>query len=292
MVFDFITRRFVTACLLALTLLLSSCGVVSIAYQQLDHLALWWIQRYTNLDEAQTELVKPKLKAWLDWHRTQQLPEYVKWLQGIDDRINNDMPSSEFQAITDGAKQRIQISLLKIVPDMAELAVTLKPQQIRSIAKKFEESNADFKDEYLNYSPEKQKKRRAEKIIERSEYWLGNLDKNQKAEIYRLSDARNLEHELWLEERISRQKEFLSVLERIQTEGANKEKASVLLKNYFSQQTYSRNNEREQYFIALEKQSVEMSSRIWTIATPSQQAQAHKKLQGWITELKKLISAS
>ena len=290
--FDFITRRFVTVCLLTLTLLVGSCGVVSIAYQQLDNLALWWIKRYTNLDETQTELVKLKLKAWLEWHRTQQLPEYVKWLQSIDERIKSDAPNSEFQAITDGIKQRMQISVLRIVPDMAELAVTLKPQQIRFLAKKFEESNADFNEEYLNYSPEKQRKRRAEKIIERTEYWLGSLDKNQRTEIYRLSDTRNLEHELWLEERISRQKEFLNVLESVQTEGANKEKASVLLKNYFSQQTYSRNNEREQYFVALEKQSVDMTSRIWAIATPGQEAHAHKKLQGWIIEFKKLSSAS
>jgi len=67
--------------LLAITLLLSACSRVGLAYRNLDWLIPWKLGDYVALTSEQSAWLKPQLQEHLAWHCSVELPRYLDWLQ-------------------------------------------------------------------------------------------------------------------------------------------------------------------------------------------------------------------
>jgi len=70
-------------CLLGLSalVLLSGCSTLKLAYNQADEAVYWWLDSYVDLTDKQKPLAKDALRQLHQWHRQNQLPEYVALLQ-------------------------------------------------------------------------------------------------------------------------------------------------------------------------------------------------------------------
>ena len=54
--------------------------MVRMGYANGPALALWWLDGYLDLDDAQEAEARPLLQEWFAWHRSTQLPQYTRWL--------------------------------------------------------------------------------------------------------------------------------------------------------------------------------------------------------------------
>ncbi len=268
--------------------LLGGCSMVGLGYKQLDHLTFWWMNRYVGFDGEQADLAKQRLAQLHNWHRKEEIPEYIRWLEEMDKQFQGPIGTEQIQAISDGVRLRINRLARRAVPDLADIALTLTTEQIRKIARRMNDNNQDFREDYLLAPVDKVKANRAERLLDQADYWLGSLDKTQKQQITTWSNNRTLYYEMWFAERQLKQQAMLAMLERVEK---NKPAPAVVrqwVQEVLGGFEYSSDAQRQAYFKAYELQTTKVVVDIWNNASEQQRAHAHKKLRGWIEDLKAL----
>ncbi len=165
----------------------------------------------------------------------------------------------------------------------------MKPEQINKMEQKFAKNNDTYRKKFVRISEEKKQKERYKKSMEQFELWFGSFSSEQEAQLKRASDVRPLNNELWLEERIIRQKKIVSVLRKIQAEKLNKE-ATIALLHDLLKDIFGRFDapERKAFFDAYIESSMNLVLTAVRIATPAQKAHAQKRMQDWINDFKDL----
>lgn len=166
----------------ALALMLSACGRVQYAYSQLDWLVPWYVRDYVRLDRDQRALLDQRLALRLEWHCAAHLPEYVRWLQGIERDLEAVPIDTAF------LESRIAEALVfwrelaeVLVQDASPLLATLSDRQIRDLFESFAERNEKTRKEFLVGSPRELHERRVARMEKRLQRWFGRLDRDQVA---------------------------------------------------------------------------------------------------------------
>lgn len=164
----FRTRMGVVGLVLA-GLLLAGCSAVKLAYSQAPQLLSWQLNRYLDLSQTQAERVRDELAALHRWHRDTLLPEHAGLLQRLRQQLP--APMSAEQACRAYADLRTQIDqlLTRAETPLVWLASDLSEAQIRTLQIKQAESNADWKKEWLDPTPEKLREHRYQLLLSRTE---------------------------------------------------------------------------------------------------------------------------
>jgi hypothetical protein len=157
--------------------------------------------------------------------------------------------------------------------------------------KKFASNNDTFRKKFMKGDLEKQKKVRFQKSMEQLELWFGSFSDEQEAQLRQASDARPLDNQIWLNERMRRQQRIIAVVRKIQQERLSKDAAMgqlhALVKELFERLD---GGEHKAFFEANTKGTIEMILTAIRIATPEQKAHAQKRMQGWIDDFKTLAA--
>ncbi|MGY2498163.1 DUF6279 family lipoprotein, partial [Klebsiella pneumoniae] len=148
---------------LAITLLLSACSRVGLAYRNLDWLIPWKLGDYVALTSEQSAWLKPQLQEHLAWHCSVELPRYLDWLQRSQQALSSrdselmDSQLADFEQ----AMQRIAV---EITPSTIELLRGLSPHQVDQLLAAMDEQNAKLREEFLEPPVQEQVNRRAERM--------------------------------------------------------------------------------------------------------------------------------
>jgi hypothetical protein len=136
---------------------------------------------------------------------------------------------------------------------------------------------------------EKRQEARFDKSMEQFKLWFGSFNKDQEAALRRASDARPLDSNIWLEERMLRQRKILALTRKIQQEKPSKEQTgamiTALVHEFFSRMDAP---ERKGFYDSYLNSTTNYILTAIRIATPAQKAHAQKRMQGWIDELNAL----
>lgn len=278
--------------LIALLAVLAGCSSLRMAYNHGDTLLYWWIDGYVDLNTDQKDWVRKDIDELFRWHRKTQLHDYVQILQTAQRQLAAGPTQADLESDYDEIKNRTQLLLFKALPELADLARSLQPDQIATLERKFAANNAEFRKKNMRGDKEAQQKFRYQKSMEQFELWFGNFTSEQEAQIRKASDARPLDNELWLDERQRRQKAILSVVRKVQQEKLGKEATMALLhtliKDAFDRMEQP--SERKAFFDAAEAANMQLILTVIRIATPAQKAHAQKRMQGWIDDFKQLAA--
>ena len=276
--------------LIALLALLSACSSLRLAYNHGDTLLYWWIDGYVDLNTDQKGWVKKDIDDLFRWHRKTQLRDYMQILQTAQRQLAAGPTQADLEGDYDEIKNRTQLLLFKALPELADLARSLQPDQIATLERKFAANNAEFRKKNMKGDREAQQKFRYQKSMEQFELWFGNFTSEQEAQIRKASDARPLDNELWLDERQRRQKAVLSVARKVQQEKLGKEATMALLHTLIkdSFDRMEQPSERKAFFDQAEAANIQLILTVIRIATPAQIAHANKRMQGWIDDFKQL----
>lgn len=278
--------------LVLLLLLLGACSSLRLAYNHGDTLLYWWLDGYVDLDAEQKPWVKREIDNLFLWHRKTQLNDYAQILMTAQRQLQGNPGMAELRADYQQIKDRTQVLLLRALPELAELARALKPEQIAQMEKKFAANNAEFRKKVMKGDREAQQHFRYEKSLDQFELWFGSFSTAQAAVIRQASDARPLDNALWLGERMRRQNMILAAVKKIQQEKLGKEASMALLRTLIDDafERMEQPSEHKAFFDAYSEATFQLVLTVIQNATPAQKAHAHKRMQGWINDFHQLAA--
>ncbi len=277
--------------LIVLMAVLAGCSSLRLAYNHGDTLLYWWLDAYVDFNADQKGWVKKDIDDLFHWHRKTQLHDYVQVLQTGQRQLAGNPTAADLMNDYDDIKSRTQLLLFKALPELADLVRSLQPEQIAALDKKFTSNNAEFRKKNMKGDKEAQQKFRYKKSMEQFELWFGSFSAEQEAQIRKASDARPLDNEIWLDERMRRQKNILTLVQKVQREKLGKD-ATMALIHTLIKDSFERleRSERKQFFDTYNESTVQLVLTVVKIATPAQKAHAQKRMQGWIDDFNSLAA--
>jgi hypothetical protein len=277
--------------LLGFILLLAACSSLRLAYNHGDTLLYWWLDGYVDLDSDQKPWVRQDIDDFFQWHRKTQLHDYAQVLQTARRQLQGTPTEADLLADYDEIRERTKLLLLKALPQLAELARALRPQQIAQLEKKFASNNDTFRHKNMKGDREHQLAFRYEKAMDQFELWFGNFSREQEAAIRQASDARPLDNALWLDERIRRQQAILALVRRVQREQLGQDATMALIRTLIEDNFARREqSSRKAFFGEYDEGTAQLVLTVIRLATPAQKAHALKRMQGWIDDCNALAA--
>jgi hypothetical protein len=256
------------------------------------------LNRYFDLGSTQQEALDRHLEDIFDWHRKNQLKEYVSFLNQVTDRTKTSDPISvaEIQRWRATALAAWLPIANKVSRPFTELMLTLTPAQIETMKKRFARGNEEMKEDYVkafekggaSSGAQARQKARAERIEKRGEFFLGDLsDAQLKLIARRALDAPDAE-QAWYSERVRRQQDFIALLELIRTKKMDVNQAEPLMREYLKVMWDPKEDRSARLISESAKAGDETISQIYAMASPEQKAYMVKKLRGYAADFEKL----
>lgn len=211
--------------MLVAVLVLSGCTVARFGYEMLPWYASWQLDRHLSLDSAQRSLASERIDAIHAWHRQTQMPRYAALVENGIRRLDGPIAAADIAAWRAQMFALWQEPAERIAPDLADLALTLRPAQIDRLERRLADSTAELRRKYLEGAPAERLEGRIERWQERMQWLLGDITAAQKTELRRLASEQPSDEAAWLEERQSRNERLVRLLRRIEREKPSREQA-------------------------------------------------------------------
>ena len=284
-------QRTIALCLIALLALLAACSSVRFTYNQGDTLLYWWLDSYADLEGEQADLAKRDIDKLFQWHRQTQLRDYAALLGTMQRELAGNPTQADLVNIYKEIRVRGERLANRAVPEMTTLALSIKPEQIADIERKFISKNADYRKKFIEGSTDKRQRARFKKAMDQLELWFGNFSSEQEAFLRKTLDARPLDNETWLEERVWRQRRILSLLRKFQQEKPNRDQAAAQI-TAMQRELFSRmeSPERKAFYDTSVDHTTKFILAAIRIATPAQKKHAQERMQGWINDFQALAA--
>jgi hypothetical protein len=215
-----------------LLVVLAGCSSTRMAYRYADWGIVWWVEDYVTLSSPQLNNLQQGIDDILQWHCSVELPRYSQWLADLESTVEADALDrktvARYQA---GLIRSLDRLLIAVTPIATELLASLNDDQITELEQSMAEDRREKEEKYL--APDSQERRlaRAERVRERSERWLGELNSRQRQLIVRWSRGRDEQIRIWLESRERWQEALLDALENRDQAGFSA-RIETLLQNY------------------------------------------------------------
>ncbi|WIE52086.1 DUF6279 family lipoprotein [Pseudomonas sp. GM17] len=203
--------------LLLLSLVLTSCNRVGLAYRNLDVIIPWTLNDYLEMNREQKIWFNQRLKEHLSWHCSTQLPGYLDYLDRLQQMVaRNQVNDAELQELTRGAKQAIAQTARAIAPSAIELLRGLDDRQVAEMKSAFAKDMRQRRSKNLKPPLEQQIRLRTERMDKRLTTWLGPLTPEQTQRVADWSTSLGEQNQLWLSNRANWQAQFSAALEQRQ----------------------------------------------------------------------------
>jgi hypothetical protein len=288
---DTLGNRLRTLLLIALMVMVAGCSSIRFSYNHGDTLMYWWLNNYLALDSDQSGWVRKDIDNLFQWHRKTQLKDYVQLLGNGQRQLAGNITQADLMADYRDIKARTELLAYKALPELADLARSVRPEQIAQMEKKFIKNNDDFRKKFMRGDLEQRQKARYKKSMEQFDLWFGAFSAEQETVLRKESDARALDNDIWLDERVRRQKRIVAVLRKVQQEKLSKDATIAALHNLVKE-LFDRFEapERKAFFDTYTDQTTQMILTAVKIATPAQKTHAQKRMQGWIEDFNTLAA--
>lgn len=269
-------------------LLAAACSMAGMAYNNAVPLAAWYVDDYVELDPAQTARFRDGMERLQAWHRRSELPEYSRVLEDAARKVDGAVSAADVRTLYDDGRRFANRVGERALVEMADILLTLSPQQIASIEARFRRDNEKIESERVRAPAGKREKDRAERYVRNLESWLGPLNAEQKARVQaqiakvpagdamRLADRRRLQGEfLTLVRNPPPKPKFVDELRRILTRPEEgRDPAYIAATREWREQTAA------------------LFADILATATPAQRDHLKRKLRGYASDVTALVASN
>lgn len=269
---------------------LTGCSTIKLVYNQSDDLLYWWVDSYADLQDGQKQLTRDTLTELQRWHRQQQLPEYIALLQKMRAMAPNDITPAQVCAITEDMKTSFTTVLRFVEPASTRLAVQLKPEQLRSVRKRFDKTNKDWRKDWLDPDAEDRLHYRNKQALNRLEDFYGRLDTPQRDVLRRWLSESAFDPVLSYAERERRQADTMQTLQRMAQEGSAPAQAQAMWHGLMERALNSPNERYRAYNRVLWQENCEGFAKLHNSTTPAQRKRMVESLQGYENDFRILTS--
>lgn len=263
---------------------------LKLGYNQGPTLLYWWADAYADFQGgAQSERVKQLIEQWFVWHRRERLPAYAQLLERAHTQVQQPVLTPQAVCgVADEAKALLRVDYEKALPSLAELMLTLTPEQLDHVQKKFDKNHRKFRDLFMDPQREDRLKAQAKKVEDRLKMVYGSLGDDQHRKLLQLLAASPYDPALWLAERRQLQHDALARLRTLQQAHAAQPgnpqalaQAQALLRNVGQQAEHSPRpayREQQQKVIAY---NCLLTAEMHNAMSPAQRQFAAQKIARW-----------
>lgn len=192
--------------------ILAGCSGLRLAYDNADTYLLYRANSYLALDERTSDELDERIDEFFGWHRKNALPDYARLSEEAAKRIGDGLSREDlawgYESLMAHARQSLRFGAERLAPVLDRMA----PQQVAHMEKQFAEDNRKFAREYLRGSETDRRKRRAKRLEQRLEDWVGNLSPVQLEKLKQFSERMPLYDELRARDRKRMQQELLDMV--------------------------------------------------------------------------------
>ena len=271
-------------------LALSGCSTLKLVYNQSDDLLYWWVDSYADLQDTQKPFVRSTLTDLQKWHRQQQLPEYIALLQEMRAMAPNDITPTQVCAMTDKMKNSFLTLLRHTEPANTQLAVQLSAEQLKSIRKRYDKTNKEWREDWLDGSDEKRLRYRMKQALNRLEDFYGRLDTPQRDVLSEWLTHSVFDARISYAERERRQADSLQTLQRMAQTGAANTTSQSMLRGWVERVFHSPNERYHAYSQALIQENCEGFAKLHNSTTTEQRQRFVESLRGYENDFRILLS--
>jgi len=172
---------------LAAAALLAGCSMVRLAYDNAELYVKYRAGHYLDLKGAQDHELAQRIDSFFAWHRSEALPDYARVAGEAAKRVGKGLSREDLVWGYDSLVAHARHSLRAAAERVAPLLDDLTPEQVAYMEKGFAEDNRRYAREHLRGSEQERRGRRAKRVQERLEDWVGNLSQAQVERIGRYS---------------------------------------------------------------------------------------------------------
>jgi hypothetical protein len=199
---------------LGLAWLLGSCSTLRLAYENADTYLRYRANGYLDLDAKALQELDERIDEFFAWHRKNALPQYARISEEAGKRVGKGLAREDlawgYDSLVGHARQGLRVAAERIAP----LLERLTPQQLAHMEKRFDEDNRKFAKEYLRGSEGERRQRRAKRLEDRLEEWVGKLSPAQLEKVKQFSERAPLYDELRERDRKRMQAELVDMIRK------------------------------------------------------------------------------
>ena len=261
---------------------LAGCSAVRLAYDNADLYLRWRIGSYIDVQGAQSDELEERIEGFLDWHRSKALPIYARLADDAAARIQRGLVRSDVVWGYDSVMAQAREGLYAGTQRLAPLLDRLTPGQLQYMEWGIAEDNRKFVRDNLRGSERARRERRATRIVERVEDWVGKLSQAQAERIRQFSERAPLVDEMRDGDRRRLQADVMAILRAKQ--------ARERLAERISQWQVGRDPAFAAANESMQKEFFAMALDLERLLTPEQRARAVGQLQRYAQDMRALAA--
>jgi hypothetical protein len=272
-------------------LLLSGCSAVKVAYNNAPTLTYWWMDTEFNFNDSQVPVLKEKLASFHQWHRQQELPQYLDTLRQLQTLMGGPITPTQLCDIYAQGFNHAQRLGDEAAKPMSSLVVTLTPKQLSYFEKQRAKSLQKWREEWLDVSTEDRQKKRLKQVVERAETLYGRLDEAQTALLRQRIQNSVFDPKRTEIERLRRSQDIMAVLQE-HAAGKSADRLSHVQAELMAltrRSLRSPDVSYRSYVDDLTRESCESLSELHNTSSPAQRRKALKTLQEYEADLRPLM---
>ena len=216
---------------LILVALVAGCTFKSV-YNRLDDLIPQYVEGIITLDATHEELLEQRSELLLQWHRSTQLKQYASWLQGLQQDIGPGLTEARLEQHVQQMEELWLNLLVRLNDEMAGLLPLLNQAQLDELFIYLEDTNAEFRDEYVDIDDEERVAAYAEYTRDTYENWIGGLTDVQAAMVEQAATELVNTSDLRYRQRLEWQQGIRQILETTESEKARREQLRAFLAGF------------------------------------------------------------
>ena len=210
-------------------LLLAGCSQIGLTYRHLNLIIPWSLSDYLAMNASQKDWLDDRLKEHLSWHCTTQIPDYLNWLDRLQNMVEtNQVNEDQLKARTAEARQAIATISREITPSAVELLRQLNDQQVAEMQASFDKDLSKHAAEFVDQPLDQQIKDRAQRMEKRLNPWIGKLSSTQRDRVMQWSTSLGEQNRVWIDNRAHWQSLLVAAVKQRQAPDFDQKIAKLL----------------------------------------------------------------
>ncbi len=260
---------------------LSGCNAVRLGYNNAPDLTYWWLDGYFDFDGPQSTRLRNDLHALQDWHRKEELPPLATTLKNLQAAAPQDVTAAQVCQLSQYVEERIQTTLDRAAPTAVALGPTLSSAQLEHLARALDKRNREWREEWMDGSPEERAERRLKKLVERAEGFYGRITEVQRKQLQAQLEASAFDASVQYREVLRRQQDTLQTLRALRNGNATEIHTQAEVRALVARSLQSPDPAFRQYTDRVRSQACEAIAAFHNRTSASQRLRLQDTLKGY-----------
>ena len=165
---------------LVISVFASGC-TIKLAYNFLDWGLYWELKDYVKFNRDQRLQVKNEISQLIDWHRSDELPQYADELEKLSIGLESGMKVEQLEKSYDNLRDSWQRIIIKTLPAAVDIISNLNDQQINDFFDMLIEKEGDDAKDIESGTSARTLEEREAYVSEKVSDVIGELNEAQKA---------------------------------------------------------------------------------------------------------------